>query len=645
MVEQQKHTYKFKAEIKQLLDILTHSLYTNREIFLRELISNASDALAKLHLETLSGEEVADKNLPLQIQISMDKDKNILTIYDTGIGMTEQELVKNIGTIAKSGTAEFLKKASGEKNDSTAIIGKFGVGFYSVFMVADQVVITTRSFLKDAQPVRWHSEGVGTFAIEPVDAKVARGTKIDIYLKEDAKDFIEKWKIEQAIKKHSNFIPFPILVDKEQLNKVRAIWREPKFQVKKEEYDEFYKFLTYDSEDPLDVLHVSIDAPVQYNSLMFIPAKNPNFIPGNETEGGLDLYVKRVLIQHEFKDILPEYLRFFRGVVDSEDIPLNISRETLQENLVVAKIKNNLVAQILSHLAKMAKEDAEKYGKFWNEFSRQFKMGYTDYQNKDKYAELLRFNSSLSGKDDELCSLADYTSRLKPDQKEIYYLFAPSREAVLSNPHLEIFKKKGMEVLYLYDPIDEFVMEAMHKFSDYDLVSVEKADLEKLEKFSDQIEERKAESLSKDEEKTFDQLLRRIKDILGDKVTEVKASKRLTDSPACLVSPDGTMTSGMQRIMQLINKDMSIPKKTMEINRDHPLIRDLIKIYQKDVNDAHLVRVAEQLYESSLLLEGYLSDAHQMVNRIEGLLETSTAWYVKENLAVKKETGKKKKTS
>jgi molecular chaperone HtpG len=362
-----------------------------------------------------------------------------------------------------------------------------------------------------------------------------------------------------------------------------------------------------------------------------------------DVDKGLDLYVKRVLIQHEFKDVLPEYLRFMRGVVDSEDIPLNISRETLQENLVVTKIKNNLVSQILSHLSKMAGDDSEKYAKFWKEFSRQFKLGYSDFQNKDKYADLLRFNSSFVEKEDDLVSLSDYSDRLKPEQKEIYYLFATNREAVASNPHLEIFKKKELEVLYLFDPIDEFVMEALAKFNEYDLVSVEKADLSKVEKFEDQKEEKQKKSLSKEDEKSFDKLLRRIKDILGDKVTEVKESKRLTDSPACLVSPDGTMTSGMQRIMQLMNKDDSIPQKIMEINKDHPLIRNLLVIYKKDVNDPHLIRVSEQLFESSLLLEGYLKDAHTMVDRIEKLLESSTEWYVKDNTPSSTKTGTKKK--
>ena len=628
-MEKQTQTYKFKAEVKQLLDILTHSLYTNREIFLRELISNASDALEKIHFETLRGTEVVDSKLPLEIQITLDKDKNIITIADSGIGMTDKEITKNIGTIAKSGTADFLKKAAGSKEASSNIIGKFGVGFYSVFMVADEVVITSRSFQKEEKPVQWESEGEGTFEIKSLTQKTLRGTSIEIHLKEDAKEFIEKYKIEEVIKKHSNFIPFPIKIDKEQINKVRAIWREPKFQIKKEEYDEFYKFLTYDSEAPLDTLHVTIDAPVQYSSLMFIPAKNIDWMGSSELEKGLDLYVKRVLIQHEYKEVLPEYLRFMRGVVDSEDIPLNISRETLQENQVITRIRQNLVTQILSHLAKMAKDDNEKYTKFWKEYARQFKLGYSDYQNRDKFSDLLRFNSSATEKEEDLIAFEDYISRFKPDQKEIYYIFAQNRDAILSNPHLEIFKIKGLEVLYLYDPIDEFVMESMNKYKEYDLVSVEKVDLNKIENYADQKEKKETEKLSSDDVKVFDKLLRRMKDILGEKVTDVVESKRLTTSPSCLVTPDGTMTSGMQKIMQLMNKDMSIPQRIMEINRDHPLVRNLLTIYKKDVNDTHFIRVTEQLYESSLLLEGYLDDAHIMVNRIEDLLENSTEWYVK----------------
>ena len=625
---QEKHKYKFKAEVTQLLDILTHSLYTNREIFLRELISNASDALEKVHFEQLRGSKIADKNLPLEIKINLDKDNNIVTISDTGIGMTEKEMIKNIGTIAKSGTADFLKKMSKSKDDSANIIGKFGVGFYSVFMVADEVIITSQSFDSAEKPVSWRSQGVGTFEIETPGEKIKRGTKIEIQLKDNAKEFNEKSRLESIIKKHSNFIPFPIVIEKEQVNKIRAIWREPKFQVKEKEYEEFYKFLTYDTEPPLATIHVSIDAPVQYNSLMFIPTKNYEFMNLGKNEHGLDLYVKRVLIQHENKDLLPEYLQFIRGVVDSEDIPLNISRETLQENLLITKISHNLVTQVFNYLQKLAKEDAEKYDKYWKEFGRQFKLGYTDYANQEKFVDLIRFDSSFFTDEGKLTSMAEYATRLKPDQKEIYYLFAQNREAMLTNPHLEIFKKKGLEVLYLYDPIDEFVMEGVRKYKEYEIKSVEQVDLNTLDKFTDQKGKSDAKELSDEEKKDFDKLLRRMKDILGNRVSDVKESKRLTDSPSCLVSPDGSMTSSMQKIMQIINKDASIPQKIMEINRDHPLVRNLLSIYKKDVKDPHLTRVTEQLYESSLLLEGYMTDAHQMVQRIEKLLETSTEWYL-----------------
>jgi len=630
-VDKKTHTYKFKAEVKQLLSILAHSLYTNREIFLRELISNASDALEKLRFETLTGAKAADDKLPLEIKIDFDKDNNLLTISDTGIGMTEDELVKNIGTIAKSGTEDFIKKIAESKGDQANIIGKFGVGFYSVFMVSEEVVIKTRSFQKGAQAIRWTSQGTGTFKIEAIDEKISRGTIIEIHLKEDAKEFAEKWKLESIIKSHSNFIPFPIIVEKDQVNNVQAIWREPKFQLKDKDYNEFYKFLTFDSDDPLEKIHISIDAPVQYRSLIFIPKKNYEMAEFGKNDHGLDLYVNRVLIQHENKDLLPEYLQFLRGVVDSEDVPLNISRETLQENLVINKIKNNLLTQILNHFAKLAKDNTGNYNIFWKEFGRQFKLGYTDYANAEKFSGLLRFNSSYNEKEEDLTSLEEYTTRMKPDQKEIYYLFSNNRDAMLSNPHIEIFRKKGLEVLYLYDPIDEFVMEGLRKVKDHDLKSVEQADLETIEKFADHEDKKEIEKLSKEDEKLFDKLLRRLKDILGDKVNDVVESKRLTDSPTCLVSPDGTMTSSMQKIMQIMNKDASVPQKTMEINRDHPLVRNLLIIYKKDVNDGHLVRVTQQLYESALLMEGYLDDAHKMINRIEELLEKSTEWYLEKD--------------
>ena len=624
-------SYKFKAEIKQLLDILVHSLYTNREIFLRELISNASDALDKVRFELTSGGDVADKDLPLEIRITADKDKNILTISDTGIGMTAQEIVTNIGTIAKSGSAEFLNKLSEEakQKDISNIIGKFGVGFYSVFMVAKEVVITSKSYLKDEPAVQWRSDGSGTFKVSELDEPVKRGTKIEVYLKDDAKEFAEKYRLEGIIKKHSNFIQFPIYLENEKVNTVTALWREPKSSIKPKQYEEFYKFLTYDTEPPLSTVHVSIDAPVQFSSIMFIPKKEFDLFGISKEDIGLDLYVKGVLIQHKFSDLLPEYLGFVKGMVDSPDIPLNISRETLQENRVVIKIKQTLVKQLLNHLEKMAKDEPEKYREFWKAHGRIFKLGYTDYANQEKFMELLRFDSSAMEKEDEYTSLADYVSRVKEGQKEIYYISGPSRDAVNSDPHLEIFKRKGVEVLYLYDPVDEFVMTGLGKYKDdYSFVAVEQADLSALEKFSDVEEsEQQAEALSEGEEKVFKKLLEKFKDILGDRVTEVRESRRLKDSPSCLVNPDGQMTSQMQKILHIMNKDASVPKKVFEVNKDHLLIRNLLKIYKNDPKDPFITETVEQLYESALLLEGYLTDPHKLVNRIQDILLKSSEWH------------------
>ncbi len=631
MAEQVK-TYKFKAEVNQLLDILVHSLYTNREIFLRELISNASDALDKVRFELTRGSEVIDKDLPLEINIELDKkDKKWLKISDTGIGMTRDEIVKNIGTIAKSGTSDFLKKISKEADakDLSSIIGKFGVGFYSVFMVAERVEIVSKSYLKDQPAVKWVSDGKGSFKVTELAETPKRGTTITVYLKEEAKEFAEDWRVKEIIKKHSNFINFDIKVNGEKVNTIRAIWREPKSSITKEQYEEFYKFLTYDPDPPLDVIHVAVDAPVQFYSIMFIPQKNYNVLGLTKEDMGLDLYVRGVLIQHKFSDIIPEYLGFVKGMVDSPDIPLNISRETLQENRVVIKIKQVLVKQILSHLEKMAQKEPDKYKTFWNEHGKIFKLGYQDYSNQEKFVELLRFDSSALDKEGELTSLAEYVKRAKPDQKEIYYITGPSRQALQTDPHLEIFKRKGIEVLYLYDPVDEFVITGLNKYkNEYTFVAVEHADLSKLEKFEDVVkDEKEIEALSEGEEKVFKKLLDKMRDILGDRVTEVRESKRLKDSPSCLVNPDGQVTSQMQKILQIINKDTTIPKKVFEVNKNHPLIRNLLRIYKNDPKDPFITEATEQLFEAALLMEGYLNDPHKLVRRMENILTKSSQWH------------------
>jgi molecular chaperone HtpG len=620
--------YEFKAEVKQLLDILVHSLYTSREIFLREIISNASDALDKLRFESTRGTDITDKDLPLEIKIDFDEKNKLLTVTDTGIGMSRDEVINNIGTIAKSGSAEFLKQLKENQTDTNNIIGKFGVGFYSVFMVAEEVVIKTKSYKAGEPAVEWQSNGLGDYEIAELDGNINRGTSIEIHLKDDAKEFAEKYRLETIIKKHSNFISFPIYLGSEKINTVAALWREPKTSVKKEQYNEFYKFLTYDTEEPADVIHISIDAPIQFNSLMFIPKKNFDFFGFNREDYGLDLYVRRVLIQHKNKDLLPEYLGFVKGVVDSEDLPLNISRETLQENIIFTKIAQNITGQILSYLIKKAKDEPEKFAEFWKEHGRVFKLGYSDFTNVEKYNQLLRFNSSANADAGGLTSLEEYVSRFKEDQKEIYYAFGSSRDAISQDPHLEIFKNKGLEVFFLYDPIDEFVLSTLRKFKDYEFKSVDSVDLKNFDRYKDTEEKKdKPEELNKEDEKHFDSLLSRIKDILGDRVAEVKESKRLSGSPAILVNPDGTMSSTMQKIMRMTNKDMSIQKKVFEINRDHKLIRNLLKVFKSNSKDEYISNVVEELFESALLLDGSLNDPHKLVSRLNQLLEQSSDWY------------------
>ena len=624
--------YEFKAEVKKLLDILVHSLYTSREIFLRELISNASDALDKLRFEQNKGTEIVNNELPLEIRITFDEKKKILTISDTGIGMTHDEVIANIGTIAKSGTEEFAKMLAEVKGDVGNIIGKFGVGFYSVFMVAKEVTIKTKSFKKDEPAVEWKSDGLGDYEITEIEEKINRGTSIIIQLKDDAEEFAQKWKLESIIKKHSNFISFPIYLENEKINTVTAIWREPKSSIKKEQYDEFYKFLTYDNDPPMDIIHKSVDAPIQFNALLFIPKKSNDLFFYDRENYGLDLYVRRVLIQHKNKDLLPEYLSFVKGVVDSEDLPLNISRETLQENVIFTKIASSVTSNILSHLQEKAKNDKEGYNEFWKEHGKIFKLGYMDFANHDKYVELLRFNSSKCKDENELISFSDYVERIKEGQKEIYYIVGANRSALLLDPHLEIFKNKDLEVLFLYDPVDEFVIQAIRKYKDYEIKSVQNVDLKKINEFKDVVEKKQeTEPLSKDDQKHFYSLLSKMKSILGNKVEDVVESKRLVDSPSCLVSKDETISSQMKKILKMTNQDISVDKIILEVNPNHKLIRNLVKVFKKNSFDEFISLVTEQLYDSALLQEGNLDDPHKLIERINKSLEQSSEWYTKIN--------------
>ena len=650
MAEAGKKTRQFRAEVRKVLHILTNSLYTNREIFLRELISNASDALDKLRFRINRGESPREPDLPLEIRISIDKDAKTLTIADTGLGMTAEELADNLGTIAKSGSEEFLAglaaesgtrkeksngKGDGEAEDATAdaanIIGRFGVGFYSVFMVADKVEVTSRpAFEKDAQAHVWISDGLGSYSVALSDAEEPkRGTVVKAHLKDDAVEFLEKFRVESAIRKHSAFVPFPVFVDGERINTQPALWREPKSSVTKEQYDNFYKALTYDAKDPLDVQHISVDAPVQFNALLYIPDSSQDFFGADRDFWGLDLYARRVLIQHRNKELIPEYLAFLKGVVDTEDLPLNISRETLQENVLLRKINQVIVKQTLGHLEKIARDDVEKYNRFWRLHGKIFKLGYHDFPNRERVSALLRFNSSALADAEALTSLDEYMSRAPEGQKTFWYVAAPNREAARLNPHMELFRKKGIEVLYLFEPVDEFVMEGLGKYKEWDFKSAESAADDALTSFADKEapEKETAAPLSEEDNVSFDKLLARMKEILGDKVKDVRVSHRLADSPAVLVSAVGGMSSSMEKLHKVMQKDDSLPVKILEVNRDHPLLRNMLRMFKADGRDKTLAEMTQGLFDTSLLLDGYLKDPQALAARTNELLAEAAAWY------------------
>lgn len=651
MAEAGKKTRQFRAEVRKVLHILTNSLYTNREIFLRELISNASDALDKLRFRINRGEQPREADLPLEIRISIDKEAKTLTIADTGLGMTVEELAENLGTIAKSGSEEFLAGLASEAAGSNAkadnaaepqaaadaanIIGRFGVGFYSVFMVASRVEVTSRpAFEAEGKAHVWISDGLGSYSVAPsTEEEPRRGTVVKAWLKDDAVEFLEKFRVESAIRKHSAFVPFPVFVDGERVNTQPALWREPKSSVSKEQYDSFYKALTYDAKDPLDVLHIAVDAPVQFNALLYIPDSVQDFFGADRDFWGLDLYARRVLIQHRNKELIPEYLAFFKGVVDTEDLPLNISRETLQENVLLRKINQVLVKQALGHLEKMAANDEEKYSRFWRLHGKVFKLGYHDFPNRERVSALLRFNSSIlpdaAPGGEMLTSLDEYMSRAPEGQKTFWYVAAPNREAARLNPHMELFRKKRIEVLYLFEPVDEFVMEGLGKYKEWDFKSVERAAEDALSAFEDKEGEAReaAAPLSEEDSSSFDGLLTRMKEILGDKVKEVRVSRRLADSPAVLVAADGGLSSSMEKLLKVMQKDDSLPVKILEVNRDHPLLRNMLRVFKADAQDRILAEMTQSLFDSSLLLDGYLKDPQALAARTNKLLEEAAAWY------------------
>ncbi len=605
--------YEFKAEIQQLLNILVHSLYTERDIFLRELISNASDALSRVQFEMLTNREVVDPDAELKITIECDQDAHTLTIRDTGVGMTRDEIVENLGTIAHSGAAEFLKKLQAEKKPAD-VIGQFGVGFYSVYMVADEVTVTSRSYRPEAQAVRWTSKGDNTYTLENAE-KADRGTEIVVRLKEDAIEYAQDWKIEQIIKKHSDFVSFPIQVKDRAVNQQTALWRQAPREVTDEQYDNFYKQLTLDFEAPLRHIHFVADVPVDVHALLFIPARRERGMFSLRKDDGLKLYSRKILIQEYFKDLLPPYFRFIQGVVDSEDLPLNVSRESIQNNRAMAKLKSTLTHKVIGELEELGEKDAAKYAQFWKEFGLFVKEGVaTDPTQQAELAKLLRFKTNRGG--EEWVSLPAYVERMKADQASIYYILGDDPASITRSPHLDYFRKHELEVLYLTDPLDSFMVVSLKEFNGKKLQNVDDAALD-LPPEADQ------PIASKVADDDYAQLVARIKTVLGDKITAVRESKVLTDSPCRLVSPEEAAERDMQRVKRLLGQDYEIPKKIMEINRGHQMMADLAALARSGQNDVLLDASIQQLYESALLVEGLLPNPAEMAPRIQLLMEAA----------------------
>jgi molecular chaperone HtpG len=610
---------EFRAEVRQLLDILAHSLYTDREIFLRELISNASDALNRLQFETLTNRDVLDPDAELKITITGSEDGKTLTIADTGIGLNHDELIANLGTIAHSGAAAFLEslKEGAQAGAKIAdIIGRFGVGFYSALMVADEITVTSRSYRPDEAAWSWTTQGGDTYTVAPAD-KAERGTTITLKLKDDAGEFAKDWRLEQIIHKHSDFVAFPIYAGGKVVNRQTAIWRQTPSSVGEEQANDFYRQLTLEFEPPLLRAHLNTDAPVQLYAMLFIPAKGERGILAARKEDGLKLYSRKVLIQEYCKDLLPNHFRFVQGVVDSEDLPLNVSRETVQSNKVMERIKTALTHKLIDELKKLAADDKEKYARFWNEFGVFIKEGVAlDQAGREKLWPLLRFRSSRTTGDDWV-SLTDYVGRIQPAQKAIYYLLADSVGSAAVSPHLDYFRRHNQEVLYLTDPIDNFMLSGLREYEGFKVQSVDDPTLDLPQDEDGRADP--AETASAE----FEGLIARIKTQLGEKVVDVRASDRLVDSPARLVAPDASAAQEMVRIKRLLNKDFEMPRRIFEINRRHALIRRLADLVAGNESESLVAVCVDQLYESALLVEGLHPNPAEMLPRIQQLMEAA----------------------
>jgi len=609
---EEAQSFHFKAETKQLLNILIHSLYKDREVFLRELLSNASDALNRLRFEMVTNQDVLDPKAELSIHLKADKESRILTIQDTGIGMTKEEIIENLGTIAQSGARKFMEAAKDKKGDLAQFIGQFGVGFYSVFMVAEWVRVTSRSYKPRAKAVSWYATGDDNYQVSPAEM-TERGTKVEIKLKEDAAEFAEEWRLKDIVHKHSEYIGFPIYVgeEKQQVNKQTSIWRTSKQEVTEEQYKDFYKQVTLDFEDPLLHVHMVTDAPVQLYALLYVPGKAERGIFSVRKEDGLKLYSRNILIDEYNKDLLPEYLRFVQGVVDSEDLPLNVSRETVQATGLMARLKKVMTGQVMKELETLAKKDAEKYQTFWNEFGGYLKQGVAiSPVEAENIYPLLRFKTNLHA--ETWSSLEDYVGRLQPEQKVIYFIVGDDPKAVLRSPHLDYFQSHDTEVLLLTEPMDSFMLMGLRKYKDFELKNVAQAEIPDKAKETDG-QEQIAEA-------EFSKLIERFKQVLGERVADVRASSRLSQSVARLADADGALNPELQRVYKYLGKEYEIPKKILELNPSHIILKKLLHI---DSASELKTLIIEQIYDSALLVEGLHPDPSGMAGRVEQIIEAA----------------------
>ena len=629
-VTAQKETLDFKAEVSQVLNLVIRSLYSNKEIFLRELISNASDAAEKLRFEALSNDALYEGDSELTIRVSVDREAGTVTIADNGIGMSRQEVGETIGTIASSGTRKFLENLSGDKAKDSQLIGQFGVGFYSAFIVADKVTLTTRRAGMNAdEGVRWESSGEGSYTIENVD-RAARGTEIVLHLREDEKEFLDDWRLRSIISKFSDHIAIPVQMLKEaepagegeepkpateweQVNKGTALWMRNKSDVSDEEYHEFYKNTCHDFENPLTWAHNRVEGTNEYSSLLFIPSRAPFDMWDREQKHGVKLYVRRVFIMDEADKLMPHYLRFVKGVVDSDDLPLNVSREILQHDKKIDSIRGANVKRVLGLLEKMANSDVEQYQKFWDEFGNVLKEGPAeDFSNREKIGGLLRFATTKSEGDVQNVSLDQYIERMVEKQEKIYYITADTLSAARNSPHLEVFKKKGIEVLLLTDRVDEWLVSHFNEYKDKHLQSVAKGELD-LGELEDKEDKEKVEKATEEHK----HLIERVKTALGDSVKEVRVSSRLTESPACLVVGDYDMSQNLARVLKQLGQDAPMPTPVIEINLDHPLLNRM----DAETDEDKFGELARLVFDQALLAEGgQLEDPAGFVHRLNRLM-------------------------